>query len=196
MNFQEQLIITLIDKLAIGVLLLLGGFLLNRAIERYKSRQALENQMAKIRDEKRLKFLERQLSGFYWPLYMRLEKDRSIWKRILDVNKEPGSLDQRMGLEIEKGVILPNHRAMIQLIETRIHLAQPDSKLMAELIRYVKRATEYQALRDAGDTRHFSTNEIGIDWLHQDLFEEIKRITETLQSQYNGLVRDTRYNDA
>ncbi len=163
MNFQEQLIITLIDKLAIGVLLLLGGFLLNRAIERYKSR---------------------------------LEKDRSIWKRILDVNKERGSLDQRMGLEIEKGVILPNHRAMIQLIETRIHLAQPDSKLMAELIRYVKRATEYQALRDAGDTSHFSTNEIGIDWLHRDLFEEIKRITETLQSQYNGLVRDARYNDA
>lgn len=196
MNFQEQLIITLIDKLAIGVLLLLGGFLLNRAIERYKSRQALENQMAKIRDEKRLEFLERQLSEFYWPLYMRLEKDRSIWKRILDVNKEPGSLDQRMGLEIEKGVILPNHRVMIQLIETRIHLAQPDSKLMAELIRYVKRATEYQALRDAGDTSHFSTNEIGIDWLHRDLFEEIKRITETLQSQYNGLVRDARYNDA
>ena len=196
MNFQEQLIITLIDKLAIGVLLLLGAFLLNRAMEGYKSRKAIENQMAKIRDEKRLEFLERQLSEFYWPLYIRLEKDRSIWKRILDINKETNSLDQRMGVAIEKEVILPNHQAMIQLIETRIHLAQPESKLMAELMRYVKRATEYQALREAGDTSHFSTDEIGTDWLHQDLFEEIKRITETLQSQYNALVKDGRYNDA
>ena len=94
MNFQEQLIITLIDKLAIGVLLLLGAFLLNRAMEGYKSRKAIENQMAKIRDEKRLEFLERQLSEFYWPLYIRLEKDRSIWKRILDINKETNSLDK------------------------------------------------------------------------------------------------------
>src|SRR6266496_779934 len=98
MNFQEQLIITLIDKLAIGVLLLLGGFLLNRAIERYKSRQALENQMAKIRDEKRLEFLERQLSEFYWPFYIRREEDRRNWNRILDGSKEPGRVDKGVGL--------------------------------------------------------------------------------------------------
>ena len=75
MTLQDQLIITLIDKLAIGGLLLYGGFLLNRAIENYKSRKAIENQMTKLRDEKRINFLERRLSEFYWPLYIRLEKD-------------------------------------------------------------------------------------------------------------------------
>ena len=85
---------------------------------------------------------------------------------------------------------------MIQLIETRIHLAQPESKLMVELMKFVKRATEYQALRDAGDTSQFSTDEIDTDWLHQELFDEIKRITNTLQSRYNDLVSDARRSDA
>ena len=64
----------MLDKLAIGVLLLLARFSLNRAIESYKSRKAIENQIAKIRDEKCLEYLESQLSEFYWPLYIRLEK--------------------------------------------------------------------------------------------------------------------------
>ena len=101
MNFYQQLILTLLDKLAIGVLLLLASFILNRAIESYKSRKAIENQMAKIRDEKRLEFLERQLSEFYWPLYIRLEKDRPIWERILDINKEEDSLERSLGVITE-----------------------------------------------------------------------------------------------
>lgn len=196
MDFQQQLIITLVDKLAIGLLLLLGALWVNHVIERYKSKKALENEMAKLRDEKRLEFLERQLSEFYWPFYIRLEKDRSIWRRILDINKEEGRLDQKLGVEIEKNVILPNHKAMIQLIETRVHLAQPDGDLTAKLMRYVKQATEYLALREAGDTTHFSINEIGTDWLHQELFEEIKRITRSLQSQYEVSVKEAVHKGA
>jgi len=109
MSFYEQLILTLIDKLAIGVLLLFASFILNRAIESYKSRKAIETQMAKIRDEKRLEFLERQLSEFYWPLYIRLEKDRAVWERILDIDNEEDNLEQRLGVAIEKEVILPRY---------------------------------------------------------------------------------------
>jgi hypothetical protein len=180
MNLKQQLLM--------GVLLLLVGFLLNRAIENHKSKKAKENQEAKLRDEKHIEFLGRQLSEFFWPLYIRLEKDRSIWRRILDINKEKGSLEQRLGRQIEKNVILPNHKAMIEIIETRIYLAQPKKELIEELMKYVKRATEYQALRDADDLSHFSMDEIGTEWLHQGLFEEIESITNTLQSRFNKLV--------
>jgi uncharacterized protein (DUF2164 family) len=189
MTFQQELIITLIDKLAIGALLLLGGYLLNRLLKSHESREALENEKAKLRDEKRLEFLERQLCEFYWPLYIRLEKDRCIWKKILDINSEKGSLVQKVGLAVETRVILPNHEAMIALIETHIHLAQADKNLTKKLMEYIRLATEYQALRDAGDTTQFSITKIGSDWLHQDLFDEIKDITDKLQSQYDDLIR-------
>jgi hypothetical protein len=97
-------------------------------------------------------------------------------------------MEQKVGMAIEKHVILPNHSAMIDLIVTHIHLAKADANLTKKLMQYVRLATDYQALRDAGDKNRFSTAEIGTDWLHQDLYDEIKLITDNLQSQYNDLI--------
>jgi hypothetical protein len=35
-----------------------------------------------------LDFKAHQLAEFYWPIYVRLQKDNAIWKRILDKRKE------------------------------------------------------------------------------------------------------------
>ena len=84
MDFKEQLVITLVDKAAIGALLLLAGVFASRALERLKSRQALETELSKQRASARLQLLGQQLSEFYWPLYLRLQKDNAVWERILD----------------------------------------------------------------------------------------------------------------
>ena len=41
MTFNEQLTVTLIDKLAIGMVVLLAGFWLNRALKDFEGKQAL-----------------------------------------------------------------------------------------------------------------------------------------------------------
>jgi|SRR5882724_2495470 len=52
MTFREQLLITLVDKAVIGALVVLAGYLLNRALEKFKSERALANEFAKQRLEK------------------------------------------------------------------------------------------------------------------------------------------------
>jgi len=114
MNFREHIIVTLLDKALIRGLIAIAGFWLNRGIERYKSRRALENELEKLRDQKRIQFLESQLSQFFWPVYLRLQMDNVVWERILD----RGAKDDRkrsLARQIENGVILANHRETVRL---------------------------------------------------------------------------------
>ncbi len=52
MTFCQQLLLTIIDKLAIGFLILLAGYLFNRILETFKSQQAFQNEIAKQRVSK------------------------------------------------------------------------------------------------------------------------------------------------
>jgi hypothetical protein len=74
-TLQDEIIKILLDKLAAGGLLLLGGFLINKAIEKLKYAEALKNEITKQRFITRLQLIERQLTEFYWPIYLRLQKD-------------------------------------------------------------------------------------------------------------------------
>jgi hypothetical protein len=48
-DFQQKLILTVVDKALIGAALVVAGFMLNRTLERFKSRLALTNDFAKQR---------------------------------------------------------------------------------------------------------------------------------------------------
>src|SRR5215207_6839830 len=82
---------------------------------------------------KRVEVLDLQLSQFYWPLYIRLEKNDVIWRRILDVG-EPDESRRRLAEEIENGAILPNHAEITAIIETRMHLAEADAEFRRVLL--------------------------------------------------------------
>jgi len=72
------------DKLAIGLLILFPGFMLNRAIENDKAAQALKSEISKQRFAATPHRIERQLSEFDWPMYLRLQKDNTVWHHLLD----------------------------------------------------------------------------------------------------------------
>lgn len=109
MVLRDEVIKILLDKLAIGGLLLLAGFLVNISIERFKAAQALANDLHKQKFATQLQLIERQLSEFYWPIYLRLQKDNVVWRRILDRKKAQDDPLQKIGTEIEANFILPNH---------------------------------------------------------------------------------------
>ena len=123
MTLREEIIKILTDKLAVGGLLLLAGFIINKAIEKFKYAEALKNEITKQRFVTRLQLLERQLADFYWPIYLRLEKDNVIWERILDQEREDNESLKKIGEFIEKDVIIPNHEEIVDIIESKIHLA-------------------------------------------------------------------------
>jgi hypothetical protein len=134
---------------------------------------------------KRVEILDLQLSQFYWPLYIRLEKNEVIWTRILDVTQDDEG-KRRLAAEIEHSVILPNHAEIVAIIETRMHLAEADADFTRELIHYIHHVTLHRALRAAGETRAFPMD-FGISWPAR-LFPMVRRRTEALQREYDAQV--------
>ena len=185
-TFQEKLILTLIDKAAIGLLLVVCGLLANKLLEKYKSQRALENEFAKLRDAKRIDFLEKQLSQFYYPVYMRLQIDNAVWERILDRNNAEDELRSKIGAVIEEHTILPNHDEIVKTMQSSLHLAVPDEELFQVMLQYIRHIAVYKAMRENKcydkDPMH-----LGEPWPRQ-LFPLIKKKVEELQNQYNELL--------
>ena len=183
-TMTRDLIKIIADKLAIGPLVLFSGYMLNRGIEKYKAAQALKSEISKQRFVASLQRIERQLSEFYWPMYLRLQKDNTVWRRLLDKRKEEGNPLRRIGSRIEIDFILPNHNELVKIIETKIHLAEPDAALQAALLSYIDHVAVYNAAIAAGFTDlHGSQRELLTPW-PRDLFPLIEDRTLKLQRDY------------
>ena len=183
-TMTRDLIKIIADKLAIGLLILFSGYMLNRAIEKYKAAQGLKSEISKQRFTATLQRIERQLSEFYWPMYLRLQKDNTVWRRLLDKGKEEDNPLRRIGSRIEIDFILPNHNELVKIIETKIHLAEPDAALQAALLSYIDHVAVYNAAIAAGFTDlHGSQRELLTPW-PRDLFPLIEDRTLKLQRDY------------
>jgi hypothetical protein len=187
-TMTRDLIKIVTDKLAIGLLILFSGYILNRAIEKYKAAQTLKSELSKQRFTASLQRIERQLSEFYWPMYLRLQKDNTVWRRLLDKDKEEDNPLRRIGSRIETDFILPNHNELVKIIETKIHLAEPDAALQASLLAYIDHVAVYKAAIAAGFTDlHGTQRELLTPWPH-DLFPLIEGRTLKLQREYEILL--------
>lgn len=180
----QDLIKIAADKLAIGVLILIAGYFLNRALEKYKASQALRSEFSKQRFAATLQRLDRQLSEFYWPVYLRLQKDNTVWRRLLDKSKDDDNPLKRIGSRIENDFILPNHAELVKIIETKIHLAEPDAALQAALLSYIDHVAVYNAAVAAGFTDlHDTQRDLLTPW-PRELFPLIEARTLKLQNEY------------
>jgi S1-C subfamily serine protease len=138
--------------------------------------------------DKRVKFLEQQLSQFYWPIYLHLQKDNLIWERLKDRDQDPESNSSRLSQQIESGVILPNHKEALAVIETNLHLAG-DAKVVAASLRYVRHVKVYEMLRAAG----IKSDPINFGEAYpSDFFPLIDERVHTLQAEYDKLIRQSQ----
>jgi hypothetical protein len=207
-DFFDKLILTVVDKGLLVILALIVGLWVNRVLETFKTQQAtlletfrgqqalsleafksqrsFENELARLRDAKHIDFLEKQLSQFYWPIYMRLEIDSAVWEKILDRRNGEDEVRRKIGAEIEKTFILPNHEEIVRLMESNIHLAVPDPKTLQAMLQYIRHVAVYKAMRAAGcddkDPIH-----LGEPW-PDSLFPLIKKTVDDLQGQYDRLI--------
>jgi hypothetical protein len=180
----------IVDKLAIGLLIVLVGFVLNRAIETFKSAEALKNELSKQRFAAKLARIERQLSEFYWPVYLRLQMDNTVWTRLLDKNREEGDPLKVLGNQIEADFLLPNHKEIVKVIESKIQLAEPDSELQADLLEYINHVAVYTAAVSAGFKDLHNTQRALLTPWPKNLFQSVERRTLGLQKRYEELLRE------
>jgi hypothetical protein len=192
MTFGEQLIITLIDKLAIGALILIGGLVgaywLNRRLEEFKVQQTAAFQLRKGQLELKQQILEKQLSEFYLPILLRLEADNAIWTHMRGkYEKDP--ITQKFGLSFEKTFILPNHDRIMEIIEQHGYLAGNDPEVVEEVNNYTNHVAVYRALRAMDDKRDPVTFDKKLGW-PENFYTVIQERTEALQSEYDSLLKE------
>lgn len=182
---HDPLVIVVIDKLLIAALILLFAWVLNRGLEKVKSELAMRNEFAKLRDAKRLEFLDKQLSQFYYPLYIRLHIDGAVWERILDKRNGDDEIRRKVGEVIEKDTILPNHEEMVKIIQNNIHLAEGDAEAFDQMLKYVRHVAVYKAMRESG-IHDRDPIALGEPWPER-LLPVIEATTANLQWQYDQL---------
>jgi hypothetical protein len=168
----------------IGSAVAVFGFLVQESWRYYARRR---EELEKLRLAKKVEQLGRQLAEFYWPIYLRLQKDNAVWERILDKRKPEGSLDHKLGEIIEREHVLPNQEEIVRIIESSVHLAEPDPEFAAILVRFLRHVAVYKALRASGDTNTFPLT-VGEPWPER-LFPEIEKRTRAVQEEYNRLLR-------
>lgn len=135
---------------------------------------------------RKIQLIEKQLSLFYYPLLIRFEKDNVTWRMILDKRKDDGSLQEKIGRNVEKNIILPNHDEMIRIIEEQSYLCQ-DEEIEKMLVQYIKHIAVYKAIREAGDEMTFPRNyDKDLQWPN-GLYDKILERTRLLQRKLDQL---------
>lgn len=137
--------------------------------------------------QKQLDLLERQLAEFYWPLYLRLEKDNAVWGKILHRDDRTDPIRQKVAWQIESEFLLPNHEAIIKIVEEKIHLANPDDILLRELLAYIRHVAVFRALRSA-DIQDRDPVALGEPY-PKDLFPLVRKRTIDLQNRYDSQLK-------
>jgi len=211
MAMSEKLIELVIDKILLGGIVLAAGYWLNKRFEifknetneKYRQRQLiaelesqqkkqiseLENQLTISRYNTELEFIERQISEFYWPIYLRLEKDNVMWKRIKSLSAEKNVLPEAASEAIEKDFILKNHQEIVEVIESKIHLAGDSAnskELINELLKYIKHVAVYKTIRSIKELQRFNPIDLN-EPFPERIFPLIENNFRELQDRYEKL---------
>lgn len=211
MALSEKIMELVIDKVLLGGIVLAAGYWLNKRFEifknetneKYHQRQLiaelenqqkqqiseLENQLAISRYNAELEFIERQISEFYWPIYLRLEKDNVMWKRIKSLSAEKNVLPEAASEAIEKDFILKNHQEIVEIIESKIHLAGDSAnskELINELLKYIKHVAIYKTIRSIKELKRFNPIDLN-EPFPEKIFSLVENNFRELQNRYENL---------
>jgi len=135
--------------------------------------------------EKNIENIEAQLAEFYWPIYLRLQKDNVVWEKMLDRESDDEE-KRKAAYEIDRSILLPNHKEIVEIIEKKIHRAHPDQELEKQLLDYLRHTAVYFSLRSAGVTDK-DPIAFGEPW-PTELFSLIEKKTHELQEKYDLLI--------
>ena len=135
----------------------------------------------------RVNELEKRLSQFYWPIYLRLQRDNVVWSKILDRDGQSDDEHRQLGRQIEKGVLLPNHSEIVKIIESNIHLAALDKDFEAQLLAYLRHIDVYLSIRTVGimdkDPIYFG------EPYPPGFFEAVEKRLSKFQREYEEVLR-------
>ncbi|MEW6494571.1 MAG: hypothetical protein AB1589_18940 [Cyanobacteriota bacterium] len=171
----EQLITLVVDKVLIGGLLIVAGFGINRALERFKFDLGLNTSRHGLASKSQIDFKERQLAEFYGPIYALLKRIQPIddmWNQ-----GKVGSVDK---LIVE--IIRDSNNRIVDIILAKSHLIDGDG-ISESYTRFLTHVAVWHAFWDTPD-RDWSDYAQLRDAQYDSEFEkEIFQTTEKLKQE-------------
>jgi len=188
LTLEQQLIVTVVDKLLIGTTVLIVGYFVTRAIERYRSDQARRKEFDVLRDKEALRHLQRQIEELYSPLFGPIKYSLNVFF-IFDKKKQNLPADQRGELEqyfTEKHFLKIN-ASMAELIRSKIYLIATPS-IPQSFYDFLEHESTFAAQYMLWEERGISSDEIrGKGWpiaIEADVYSVLDR----LRAEYNRLL--------
>lgn len=191
MSLREEIILVLLDKLAIALLILIAGYFLNKLIERFKAEQSLRKQYESLRDETKLTHIQRQIEELYSPLHALQTTSRIVYdianqKRAgmrgqsrTDVSKEEAEIWRYF---VEK-YFLPFNKQMADLIRSKVHLMETE-ELPNSFNRFLEHQAQYDCLHSLWRDKEIPSDEIyGTGWPEQ-FGGDVQRTLTDLRRRY------------
>lgn len=179
MDYIEQTVIALIaGAVGAGIKSLWDGYV--------QKKKTIELESWKIKVPE----IEKRLSQFYWPIYLRLQRDNVIWEKILDRDNKSDDEKQRLAFEIEDGVLLPNHGEILKIIELNIYLCgmDDDEEFEKLLFSYIRHVDVYRSIRAIGikdkDPIYFN------EPYPRGFYHAFEKRLKKLQKEYNAILHD------
>lgn len=150
--------------------------------------------------------LDKLLSEFYWPLYIRLKRDDVIWKtvsyhlkpeynpqRATWTNHLSDEMRKKLAEEVENKIIIPNQLEAVAIIRSGVYAAKADKEFLDLLTRYVRHVDAYASLRSCGIK---DIDPIDVDEPYpQRLSDAVYARLEKFQEDYDNLVREKGIRD-
>lgn len=131
----DQIIILFISPL-FAIIGFFGRTLYEKRCEKHnrKVRQKLEE-------------VEYKMNDFYYPIYVRLRRENSIWQKIIRIYQQNG--DYRIINELD-GELLNNHLHIQDIINKNIVKARPTPEMKDIIVEYDDHVTIYNIMRKIG----------------------------------------------
>ena len=130
---------TTTNSLLIPTLLAVFGFFGKSAYDIYIDKRKRNREL-----------LESKLQKFYWPIFIRLEKNEDIYIDLYQGKKEAeDTLAHKIANTIEKEILMPNHKEILEVITKYRYLANPDKSIDGYLKAYIRHVSVYYGLIDA-----------------------------------------------
>lgn len=109
------------------------------------------------RDNRALEFEAARLKEFWWPVYLRLKIDSSIWEKIASNNPDPNLKEVQADL-VDK-FLIPNHDEIVKIIRSEFALGATSMKpeLQNFFLEYVDHVAVFHALREQANKKSSPT---------------------------------------
>jgi hypothetical protein len=177
----REILLVAIDKGLFALLLAASVFLFDRSLKRFEHDQAV----AETKRQAQVTLIERQLSEFYEPILMRLNIDTAIepWRQ---KKWSKDTTEEAIGRSVEEKLTVPNHVAIMDILQTKMGLAAADEKLCKAIEKYYTHVALYRAQRDL-NLREDPAGR-GYPW-PKEFPDAVRARTERLRAEYQRLTQ-------